>query len=68
MMQTAKGVTIQGPVSAEHAEILTVEAQQFVATLHRCFNGRRTQLLQSRNDKQKQIDAGVMPDFLHETR
>lgn len=39
-IKTVAGVSILGPVTPEHAQVLTPEAQQFLATLHRCFNGR----------------------------
>ncbi len=39
-IKTAPGVAILGPVTAEQAQVLTVGAQEFVATLHRCFNAR----------------------------
>lgn len=53
-----------GPVLPEQADILSVEAQNFVAALNRCFNGRRKELLERRVVRQQQIDAGQMPDFL----
>lgn len=67
-IQTVPGVAIQAAVSPEHAQVLTPEAQLFVATLQRCFNARRKQLLQRRSDRQKELDAGRFPDFLPETR
>ncbi|KXZ44737.1 hypothetical protein GPECTOR_63g62 [Gonium pectorale] len=66
-VRTVPGVAIVGPVSAEHADILTPEAQEFVATLHRVFNPRRKELLKRRDDRQKELDAGRLPDFLPET-
>ena len=39
-IQTAPGVAILGAVTAEQAEVLTVEAQHFIATLQRTFNPR----------------------------
>lgn len=66
-VKTAPGVQIVGAVTAEHADILTVPAQQFVATLNRCFNARRKELLKRRDVRQQEIDAGKMPDFLPET-
>jgi malate synthase len=61
------GVEILAPVSEEFAEILTPEALQFVAKLQRAFNARRQALLQKRVERQAEIDAGQMPDFLPET-
>jgi hypothetical protein len=59
-IQQAPEVRILGPVDgSEQARILSVEAQAFVATLHRCFNTRRKELLQKRVTRQYEIDAGV---------
>lgn len=56
----APGVQVLGPIDGpEQARILSVEAQRFVAILHRCFNGRRKELLQRRVTRQYEIDAGV---------
>lgn len=67
-IKTAPGVSILGPVTQQQTEVLTIEAQNFVAALHRCFNDRRKQLLARRDERQKEIDAGKLPDFLPETR
>src|SRR5947207_3143102 len=61
------GIEIRGPVTPEFAEILTPEAMQFVATLARTFESRRQELLQRRVQRQAEINAGKMPDFLPET-
>jgi malate synthase len=44
-------------------EILTPDALAFVAGLHRRFNRERVALLQAREERQKELDAGVLPDF-----
>ncbi len=62
-----EGIEIRGPITPEFAEILTPEAMAFVATLVRAFTGRRAELLQKRIQRQAEIDAGKMPDFLPET-
>src|SRR5262245_27793425 len=62
------GVEITGPITADYATILTVEALAFVAKLHRQFEGRRQELLARRAARQKEFDAGRMPDFLPETK
>lgn len=62
-----EGIEIRGPITAEFAEILTPDAIAFVATLVRAFAGRREELLQQRVQRQAEIDAGKMPDFLPET-
>jgi hypothetical protein len=64
----APGVAILGAVAPDQEHILTVPAQVFLATLQRCFNGRRKELLARRDARQQQLDAGVLPDFLPETR
>ena len=62
-----EGIEIRGAMTPEFAEILTPEALDFIATLQRAFNGRRLELLRRREERQKAIDAGAMPDFLPET-
>ena len=63
-----EGVRISAPVSAEFASILTPEALALVAQLHRRFESRRQELLARRAARQKQFDAGLLPDFLPETK
>mmetsp|Transcript_2846 Transcript_2846/g.4899 ORF Transcript_2846/g.4899 Transcript_2846/m.4899 type:complete len:545 (+) Transcript_2846:107-1741(+) len=63
----APGVSILGVVTPEQATILTLEAQQFVAQLQRCFNKRRLDLLDARVTRQKELDAGKLPSFLAST-
>jgi malate synthase len=48
-------------------EILTPEASRFLTKLAREFEPRRRELLQRRQIRQTEIEAGVMPDFLAET-
>ncbi len=60
-------VKILGPRTAATDRILTPDALAFVAALHREFNPTREALLRRRAERQAQIDAGVMPDFLAET-
>jgi malate synthase len=48
-------------------EILTPEALAFVAGLHRRFDGRRQALLAARIERQREFDAGALPDFPAET-
>jgi malate synthase len=50
-----------------HESVLTAEAVSFLTMLSREFEPRRQQLLEGRRVRQRQIDAGVMPDFLPET-
>jgi len=62
------GVAISEPATPEYAQILTSEALEFVAKLHRSFEPRRQELLARRIARQKEFDAGKRPDFLTETR
>jgi malate synthase len=48
-------------------QILTPEACRFVADLCATFEPRRQQLLARRVERQQEIDAGKLPDFLPET-
>jgi malate synthase len=60
-------IQILGQISPAYADILTPEALAFVTLLVRTFAGRRDALLQRRAERQADIDAGVLPDFLPET-
>ncbi len=62
------GVEVHGRVTPEYAQILTPEAMAFVARLHRAFEPRRQELLARRAARQKEFDAGRLPDFLAETK
>src|SRR5712671_5785734 len=61
-------ITVTGRVTAQFAEILTPEALDFIAKLHRQFEPRRQELLLQRAARQRDFDAGRLPDFLPETR
>lgn len=63
-----EGVNVLGTVREEHRKILTPPALAFLAQLHRSFNDRRKALLERRKQRQAEIDKGVLPDFLPETR
>jgi malate synthase len=64
---TIAGVEITGPGGEGYADILTEQAQAFLAKLARSFEARRQELLQRRIERQQQFDQGVLPDFLPET-
>ncbi|KAA8899417.1 malate synthase [Sphaerosporella brunnea] len=61
-------VKVLGTVSEAASKILTKEACAFLATLHRSFNETRKKLLQRRVERQAEIDKGILPDFLPETK
>jgi malate synthase len=57
------------PVAVPGAEqVLSPDALEFVAGLHRRFDPRRHELLAARVRRQAELDAGAMPGFLPETR
>ncbi len=62
------GLEILAPVNTQQTEILSPEALDFYATLHREFNPRRLELLGERSRRQEAIDRGEMPRFLDETK
>ena len=62
------GVHIGAPVEGRGGELLTHDALEFVAGLHRRFNPEREWLLASRVERQARLDAGELPDFRAETR
>src|SRR5262245_30081513 len=62
-----EGVELLTEISPTAAGVLTPGALQLVARLHREFNGRRLELLKRRDQRQSELDAGRLPDFLSET-
>ena len=64
----SRDISVLGGVSAGFAEILTGEALDFIANLHRHFEARRQDLLARRAARQKEFDRGALPDFLPDTR
>ena len=59
---------IKSPVPQSAQHILSNEAIRFIEKLVREFNPRRKELLAARVERQKQLDAGVLPDFLSSTK
>src|SRR5438874_2115324 len=62
------GMKIQGEMNPESARVLTPEALEFLAKIVREFRDTRASLLKKRSERQKEIDAGSMPDFLESTK
>jgi len=58
---------VVGEITPEFATLLTDEALTFVAELVEHFGSRRDALLARRAERQHQLNAGIMPDFLAET-
>ncbi|HEX8067614.1 MAG TPA: malate synthase A [Thermoleophilaceae bacterium] len=65
---TPSGVEVRGPVEGRFAEVLTDEALELVADLHRSFDARRRELVAARAGRVARWNAGALPDFLPETR
>jgi malate synthase len=65
---STSSVDLRFPATQEVAEILTPQAIELIASLHRTFEARRQELLARRVARQKEIDSGKLPDFLPETK
>ncbi len=63
-MSTLADVEILAPADEE---VLTREALDLVARLHRELNPRRRELLERRRERQLELDAGALPAFLSGT-
>ncbi|KAK5662907.1 hypothetical protein OQA88_6318 [Cercophora sp. LCS_1] len=63
-----QGVNVLGHVNESQRKILTPQALAFLALLQRSFNSTRKALLERRKLRQAELDKGVLPDFLPETR
>src|SRR3954466_1867379 len=61
---TPPGIDVRGPAVSGGSRILTDDALAFVADLQRRFGAVRHDLLQRRQERQVELDAGVRPGFL----
>lgn len=68
MVVQTNGLEIHGSMEKGFEEILTPEALEFVEQLERHFGPRRKELLEKRAERQAEIDKGILPDFLPETK
>lgn len=62
-----QGMQVLGTISPDFADILTPDALAFVHKLAVTFEARRASLLQNRRQREGEINAGKLPDFLAET-
>ncbi|MEO3746214.1 malate synthase A [Plantactinospora sp. B5E13] len=60
-------IEVTGPLGARYAEILSAEALEFLAELHREFEPRRRELLALRAEREAALAAGGTLGFLPET-
>lgn len=63
-----EGIEVIAPVTSQFAEIVSPDALRFVAKLSRTFEPGREALLKKRKQRQAELDAGILPDFLLGTR
>lgn len=66
-MTQPESVTLAAPVAEDLQSIVSAEALEFVAGLHRQFNPRRQQLLAARTRRQQELLGGGALGFLEET-
>jgi malate synthase len=64
----AADVEIRGAINPRFDEVLTPAAVEFLARLHKEFEGRRQQHLERRGEIQQRLLAGEVPDFPAETK
>ncbi|WP_394200597.1 malate synthase A [Shewanella waksmanii] len=65
---TATGIAITGKHVAGQEQVLSSGALGLLTKLCELFGGEVAQLLEARTQKQQQVDAGELPDFLIETK
>ncbi|ACO46109.1 malate synthase A [Deinococcus deserti] len=58
---------IQYQPHPDAGRVLTAGALAFLDELHTRFDARRRELLKARQERQQQLDAGELPDFLPDT-
>src|SRR3954467_5213345 len=67
-MAAPHGVQVTGEMGERYDSVLTPEALELLAELHRTFDGRRLDLLRAREDRYAELAAGGTLDFLDETK
>src|SRR6266700_4206171 len=67
-MNRSAGAEITGPLKERYDEVLTPPAVDFLAELHRAFDGRRRELLARRAEREAELAAGALLGFLDETK
>ena len=67
-MEPTFGIHVTGSMQPGYEQILTPAALEFVADLTRRYSDRVTALLEHRATRQRELDRGVLPDFLPATR
>jgi len=67
-MSTVESLGIVAPIGDRFDEVLTPEALELIALLHRQLNGRRKELLARRAERVQALADGGTLDFLAETK
>ncbi len=67
-MTETEDISITAPMRPGFERVLTSEALELVAQLHRQFEPRRQELLAKRAERARRLDGGERPHFLAETR
>ena len=62
-LELPDGVIVTATISPATEEILVPDAVELIAALHRAFNQRRKELLQRRQQRQADLDAGQNAGF-----
>lgn len=62
------GIALKSPIESRFSGILTPGALNFLQALHEQFFEERLTLLKRRKKRQEELDAGIFPDFLPETK
>jgi malate synthase len=65
---TVPGVEIAAPWRDGYEEVLTAESLGLLVALQREFGARRSDLLRKRAERDAELAAGALPDFLDATR
>ena len=65
--QKISGLKVLGAMTPEYQSVLSEDAMALLTDLVQRFGPRRDELLAARVARQKEFDAGALPDFLPET-
>ena len=67
-VQGVPGVEVAAPWLDGYEQVLTAEALELLATLHRTFGPRRAELLEARAVRDGELAGGALPEFLAGTK
>lgn len=67
-LQMPDGMEVKGRIKPGYERVLSKDALEFVAEIARRFDQTRQELLGKRETRQRNWDAGALPDFLSETK